>query len=181
MTKSGKHCGKWGNCSFWAISSFVTMFSKSCLLQRREKASIWGKGLSRRRKETLIVLSAWHIYSQTKPVGAVAQCPLIDMSLWNMFMLVSSASDVIKHVVQGKRFRPESKIIHLNFVLMWVKRLIVGLDTDVLNTAWKQLIPFRTCGRIWTQLKFIKKHYAKRDFAQNEQYLLSPQFFQYIG
>ena len=30
---------------FWAISSFVTMFSKSCLLQRRQKASIWGKGL----------------------------------------------------------------------------------------------------------------------------------------
>ena len=28
-----------------AISSFVTMFSKSCLLQRRQKASIWGKGL----------------------------------------------------------------------------------------------------------------------------------------
>ena len=30
---------------FCAISSFVTMFSKSLLLQRRQKASIWGKGL----------------------------------------------------------------------------------------------------------------------------------------
>ena len=29
MTKSWKHCGKRRNCSFWAISSFVTMFSKS--------------------------------------------------------------------------------------------------------------------------------------------------------
>ena len=38
MTKSGK---KRRNCSFWAISSFVTMFSKSC-----QKASIWGKGLN---------------------------------------------------------------------------------------------------------------------------------------
>ena len=46
MTKSGKHCGKRRNCSFWAISSFVTMFSKSCLLQKRQKASIWGKGLT---------------------------------------------------------------------------------------------------------------------------------------
>ena len=46
MTKSGKHCGKRRNYSFWAISSFVTMFSKSCLLQRRQKASIWGKGLN---------------------------------------------------------------------------------------------------------------------------------------
>ena len=45
MTKSGKYCGKRRNCTFWAISSFVTMFSKSRLLQRRQKASIWGKGL----------------------------------------------------------------------------------------------------------------------------------------
>ena len=28
MTKSGKHCVKRRNCTFWAISSFVTMFSK---------------------------------------------------------------------------------------------------------------------------------------------------------
>ena len=46
MTKSGKHCVKRRNCMFCAISSFVTMFSKSCLLQRRPKASIWGKGLN---------------------------------------------------------------------------------------------------------------------------------------
>ena len=46
MTKSRKHCVKRRNCSFWAISSFVTMFSKSRLLQRRQKASIWGKGLN---------------------------------------------------------------------------------------------------------------------------------------
>ena len=45
MTKSGKHCGKRRNCTFCAISSFVTMFSKSHLLQRRQKASICGKGL----------------------------------------------------------------------------------------------------------------------------------------
>ena len=32
-------------CQIWAISSFVTMFSKSRLLQRRQKVSIWGKGL----------------------------------------------------------------------------------------------------------------------------------------
>ena len=37
MTKSGKHCGKRRNCLFWAISSFVTMFSKSRLLQRHFK------------------------------------------------------------------------------------------------------------------------------------------------
>ena len=45
MTKSGKHCSKRRNCTFCAISSFVTMFSKSRLLQRRQNASIWGKGL----------------------------------------------------------------------------------------------------------------------------------------
>ena len=39
MRKSGKHCVKRRNCTFCAISSFVTMFSKSRLLQRRQKAS----------------------------------------------------------------------------------------------------------------------------------------------
>ena len=46
MAKSGKHCGKRRNCSCWALSFFVTMFSKSRLLQRRQKASIWRKGLN---------------------------------------------------------------------------------------------------------------------------------------
>ena len=50
VTKSGKHCGKRRNCLFWAIYSFVTMFSKSRLLQRCQKASIWGKGLINRMK-----------------------------------------------------------------------------------------------------------------------------------
>ena len=38
MTKSEKHCDK------GEIARFVTMFSKSRLLQRREKASFEGKG-----------------------------------------------------------------------------------------------------------------------------------------
>ena len=46
MTKSGKHCGKRRNCLFLNISSFVTLFSKSFLLQRSQKVSIWGKGLN---------------------------------------------------------------------------------------------------------------------------------------
>ena len=46
LTKSGKHCGKGRNCLFWAISYFVTMFSKSCLLQRCQKESIWGNVLT---------------------------------------------------------------------------------------------------------------------------------------
>ena len=46
MMKSGKHCVKRRNCLFWAISCFVTMFSKSHLLQRHQKASRWGKGLN---------------------------------------------------------------------------------------------------------------------------------------
>ena len=35
------------NCLFWAISSFVTMFTNSHLLQRSQKASIWRKGLGK--------------------------------------------------------------------------------------------------------------------------------------
>ena len=51
MTKSEKHCGKRRNCTFCAISSFVTVFSKSRLLQRRQKASILGKGLKTSRQK----------------------------------------------------------------------------------------------------------------------------------
>ena len=58
MTKSGKHCGKRRNCMFCAISSFVTMFSKSCLLQRRQKASIWGKGLTQGGEKQIITGNA---------------------------------------------------------------------------------------------------------------------------
>ena len=55
MTKSEKHCGKKRNCSFWAISSSVTMFSKSRLLHRRQKASIWEKGLTLPHNSTYVV------------------------------------------------------------------------------------------------------------------------------
>ena len=59
MTKSGKHCGKRRNCTFSAISSFVTMFSKSRLLQRRQKASIWGKGLI---KFLVVFIKYWYYF-----------------------------------------------------------------------------------------------------------------------
>ena len=59
MTKSGKHCGKRRNCTFRAISSFVTMFSKSRLLQRRQKASTLGKGLN------MSNLPTWNVFALT--------------------------------------------------------------------------------------------------------------------
>ena len=62
MTKSGKHCGKRRNCSFWAISSFVTMFSKSRLLQRRQKASIWGKGLKTHLVENTELIMVFSLF-----------------------------------------------------------------------------------------------------------------------
>ena len=36
MTKSGKHCGKRRNCSFWAISTFVTVFKKPSAAEASE-------------------------------------------------------------------------------------------------------------------------------------------------
>ena len=59
MTKSGKHCGKRRNCSIWAISSFVTMFSKSRLLYRHQNASIWGKGLTAKINVTMLYQSMY--------------------------------------------------------------------------------------------------------------------------
>ena len=61
MTKSGKHYGKRRNCTFCAISSFETMFSKRCLLQRRQKVSIWGKGLNHLINNTTNVTLRWKI------------------------------------------------------------------------------------------------------------------------
>ena len=50
----------------WAISSFVAMFSKSCLLQRRQKASIWRKGLTSlyewRVFEGILPITKWNHY-----------------------------------------------------------------------------------------------------------------------
>ena len=40
---SWKRGDKRRNWLFWAISSFVDMFSKSCLLQRHQKLSLWGE------------------------------------------------------------------------------------------------------------------------------------------
>ena len=53
MTKSGKYCVKRRNYSFWAISSFVTMFSKIRLLTAEASESVYMmervKGPIRRR------------------------------------------------------------------------------------------------------------------------------------
>ena len=62
--KVEKHCGKRRNCTFCAISSFVTKFSKSRLLQRRLKASIWGKGLTHHELFVIITSHIQHICSK---------------------------------------------------------------------------------------------------------------------
>ena len=74
--KSGKHCGKRRNCTFCAISSFVTMFSKSCLVQRRQKASIWGKGLINRINISLLTI-----------VGVVLTCISRSCTKWQLFII----------------------------------------------------------------------------------------------
>ena len=74
MTKSGKHCVKRWNCTFCAIPSFVTMFSKSRLLQRRQEASIWGRWLS---TLTISLFSPLHAVSFsviTSTVGLTVLC-----------------------------------------------------------------------------------------------------------
>ena len=75
MTKSGKHCGKRWNCTFCAISSFVTMFSKSRLLQRCQKASIWGKGLKHCVQDDQQSLNIKKIL-KWQPSNMLAQCQI---------------------------------------------------------------------------------------------------------
>ena len=48
---SRKHCGKRRNCSFRAISSFPTMFFKSCMLLMCLNEYLWSEGLTIRKKK----------------------------------------------------------------------------------------------------------------------------------
>ena len=57
-TKSGKHCDKRRNYSFWAISSNVTLFSKSRLLQTCQKVSIW-EGLTHSQIQQICSRQLW--------------------------------------------------------------------------------------------------------------------------
>ena len=77
MTKSGKHCGKRRNCTFCAISSFITMFSKSCLLQRRANAFIWGKGLT---QILILIVFLSFIVNLPRCVEGQVSCKLPDGS-----------------------------------------------------------------------------------------------------
>ena len=71
MTMSGKHCVKRRNCAFWAISSFVTMFSKSRLLQTRQKAAICRLLRNCRMMERVKMLLQWFCM---KPMKCPLQC-----------------------------------------------------------------------------------------------------------
>ena len=51
MTKTGKHCEKKRNCSCWAISSFVTLFSK--------------KSFSAEASESVHMKGKYHIWCQS--------------------------------------------------------------------------------------------------------------------
>ena len=55
MTKSGKHCGKRRNCTFCAISSFVTVFKKPSAAEASE--SVY---MRERVKIELLVLCSVH-------------------------------------------------------------------------------------------------------------------------
>ena len=81
MTKSGKHCGKRRNCTFCAISFFVTMFSQSCLLQRRQKASIWGKGLKPSDKSQDVEVYV-HVLILSRGPVVMEQFPLASSGLF---------------------------------------------------------------------------------------------------
>ena len=58
----------------FVISSFVTMFSKSCLLQRLQKASIWGKGLTLFNSQTFINRGFPYFYQDVFKVFCCRNC-----------------------------------------------------------------------------------------------------------
>ena len=65
MTKSGKHCGKRRNCTFCAISSSVTMFSKSCVQSRLlQNCRMWERVKSFTEWEGIVGKEANDIFVQ---------------------------------------------------------------------------------------------------------------------
>ena len=103
MTKSGKHCDKRRKSSFRAISSFVTIFSKSCLLQRRQKVSkrervksgchvfqpiklVWTISVEGHTMNVSVNFGIWSAFSASQDGCHILQCIPINIyvrSFWN--------------------------------------------------------------------------------------------------
>ena len=89
-------CGKRRNCTFCAISSFVTMFSNSHLLQRRQKASIWGKGLIYSSQE--LIQGPVERNPVWKHCGKRRNCSKWAISKWTISPLATMFFNCIKNV-----------------------------------------------------------------------------------
>ena len=96
MTKSGKHCGKRRNCTFCAISSFVTMFSKRRLLQRRQKAFICGYGLN-----TLMQLSFsfFYLYGVLHHFNPFPHTTILQQTTLNIFCQMDNLWLKVENIV----------------------------------------------------------------------------------
>ena len=137
MTKSRKHCVKRRNYSFWAISSFVTIFSKSRPLQRRQKASIWGKGL----KSVLKLYSEFSICS-TKFSDVFKAENIRNSTLSNTQMHFDAAGETIAE--KGAI----SLLVTLFLTVININNLLYG-DFWV-NTFQSRL--FVVCWELWYQV-----------------------------
>ena len=147
MTRSGKHCGKRRNCTFFAISSFITMFLNSRLLQRRQKASIWGKGLY---KTVTIVNASYRVYiNQFSQQRTFENLKIEEIIPTNNFRFVSSmnqkdtcTSNII-YVTLFQRQTTEHKCQQLMESLMiiryWILNTFPLADTSEEDNIWKTL------------------------------------------
>ena len=150
MTKSGKHCGKRRNCTFCAISSFVTMFSKGRLLHRRQKVSIWGKGLS--ETQDRVISSRWPpsptlcIHYQILPKSFI------------IFRLPYRIANPI--VCEFMRYKPDVKFSYMYFMpKSYDNRSILVLWTG--SSQFSRLNPFQLdtddFWRFWSR-RPLRKH-----------------------
>ena len=113
---SWKHCGKRRNCSFWAISSFVTIFSKVVCCRCVRKRLYEGKNL---QGVNTIWVCAWgnmqvDIYEQcrfrpTCPIGSlVSESTQVDGSLqqvniaWKEGCMKYWCGKAKKHIISKK-------------------------------------------------------------------------------
>ena len=75
--KNWKHCGKRRNCAFWAISTFVAMFSKVICCRCVRKRLYVGKGLTVSKLQTYF--NAFEADNFLHNVNLITICSFIDI------------------------------------------------------------------------------------------------------
>ena len=141
MTKSGKHCGKRRNVTFRAISSFVTLFSKSCLLQRCQKASIWGKVLNSNQSEVICKLQFYFLYVLVATCSTVISINLKNktINVWYIMGTLQNSCNCILFQDLGRSCGFHFLALRIVGLVLWLTHG-VGINGPVVQVNYLGLL-----------------------------------------